>query len=135
MSLWKLVFLLCTDWVVFVVFTLHAFFVTACAYVMQQFERHPKWDLHRISVNGFQLYIGFGCPYEPKNSSHRFGAVFVFLGAFLINIILCTKILTIFTSPMQETQVKSIEDIVNGEFQLVGDRFAYHTISQQNQVV
>lgn len=130
----EVVFHICTDWVVFVVFALHALLLTAYAYVMQQFERHPKWDLYRISETGFRIYAGFGCPYKPKNTSHRIFAAAVFLGAFLFNVILCAKVILFLTTSIQDIQIKSNEEIVKGSFQLSGDRFAYKQILQQNQV-
>lgn len=102
---------------------------------MQQFERHPKWDLFRISVNGFQCYMGSGCSYKPKNSSHRLGIAAVFLGSFLFSMTLSTIIMMFITTPSQDTQVESIEEIISRDFQLVGDQFVYQKISQQNQVV
>lgn len=134
MPISEVVFHICTDWVVFVVFALHGFLVTGYAYFMQQFEPHPKWDCFRISEAGFRVYTGFACPYKPKNSSHRFAAAAVFLGAFLFNVILCAKVIMFLTTSIQDIQIKSTEEIIKGNFQLVGDRFAYEKILQQNQV-
>lgn len=134
MPLWKSILRICTDPVVYAVFTLHGVIITAMCYVIQQFERHQKWDLFRISVNGFKVYVGYGCSYKPKNFSNRLGASFVYIGAFLFDAILCTKVITFTTTPIYGTQVKSITEAIEGGFQFVGDRFAYQKISEQNQV-
>lgn len=131
---WDKILYVCTDPVVFVIFTLHAIIITGVVYFIQQFERHTKWDLFRISVNGFQCYMGSGCTYKPKNFSNRVVSAAVFLGCVLFNTILCTKIMMFYTSPIQDTQIKSTEGIISGGFQLMADCFTYQKMLQQNQV-
>lgn len=135
LPLWNAILHICTDPIVFIAFSLHAIFITAGCYFIQQFEHHQKWDLYRISVNGIRCYAGYGCPYKPKNNANRLGAAGVFLGSFLFNIILCTKITMLSTTPIHDAQLKSITTAIDNGFQLVGDRFVYQKILQQNQVL
>ena len=132
--LWKYVLYLCNDPLVYIIFTITGLVVYSLAYYLQQFERHPKWDWFRISETGFRIYTGFACPYRAKNSSHRIFAAAVFLGAFLFNVVLCAKVIMFLTTSIQDIQVKSTEEIVKGNFQLIVDRFSYEKILQQNQV-
>lgn len=48
----SLIFYLCRDPGVFLIFALQTTMICITAYVMQQFERRPKWDVPKISVNG-----------------------------------------------------------------------------------
>lgn len=67
--LWKAVFLICTDWMVYVAFTVLCIVLGFIAYFFQQVERHQKYDIFRITSNGLQCFFGFGYPYRVNNLS------------------------------------------------------------------
>lgn len=133
-SLEKAMFRLCNDPVVYVTFFLHGLIVTFFSYFLQMFERHPKWDLLRISVNGFACYAGWSCTYRPTNNAHRLGAAGVYFGAFLFNNILLTFVLQCATATLFDPQVESIEQMIKNDYNLIGNEFAYRKIFELNQV-
>lgn len=130
----EILFHLCRDPIVYVVFTLHIVFVVFMAYFVQLFEQKSKWDIHRISINGFACYMGFSCTYKPTNNANRLGAISVYFGGMLFSILLNTIIIKMYTTPMFNPQVKTIDKLIEGKFSLVGNAFAYQKIAEGNQV-
>lgn len=67
----RVIFYLCTDPLVFVIFTLYNFAMTAFVYGVQVFERQPKYDLYKISVTGFAATLGFPCTMYIQSNKQR----------------------------------------------------------------
>lgn len=125
---------LCTDPIIYLVFSFQSIIVTIFAYFLQMFERRPRWDILKFSVNGFACYMGFPCTYNPIRSGTRLSTIFIFFGSFLFATLLSTMTVKILTTPLYNSQIKSIDQIIENKFQLVGNMFAYQKITKQNQV-
>lgn len=129
------IFHLCNDPIVYVAFTLHVVFLLLVAYFLQMFERHLKWDWNKTLIAGFTFYTGLPSTYRPTNSAHRIAALSVFFGGMLFAILIVSKTMNLFTTPIFNPQVKTIDQLLESEFSLVGNAFAYQKISQQTQVM
>lgn len=128
------IFTLCNDPIVYGVFFFHAIVVTFVGYFFQMFEKAFKWDLFRISVNGFACYMGMPCTYNPINNAHRVVSISVYFASWLFATLLSTMIVRMFTTPMFNPQVKTIDQLTENEFGLVGNAFVYKEIVEQSQV-
>lgn len=130
----EILFHLCTDPIVYAVFTVQAIFVVFVGYLVQMFEQQPKWDVLRISVNGIACYLGLPCNYYPKGNASRLGSTFIFLGGMYFAILLNTIVIKIYTSPIFHPQVKTINHLIENEVSFVGNSFTYQEIMEENQV-
>lgn len=130
----EILFHLCNDPIVFAAFTFQAMYVTFSAYLAQMFETKPKWDTFRIGVNGIACYLGLPCKYYPKSDANRIGTIFVFFGGMYFAILLNTIIVKMYTRPMFNPQVKTTEQLIENEFSLIGNAFAYQKIAEDIQV-
>lgn len=127
-------FRICTDPMVFLVFTLQAIFVTATTYLWQMFEQHPKWDLFKISVNGFACFVNLPCTYKPMNNANRIGAISVYFGSSLFANILIIFVIESSSTLTYDPQVNTIRQLIDDDYKLVGNEFAFKKISERNQV-
>lgn len=133
-SLQRAVFRICPDPIVFLIFAAHGIAITFIAYIFQVFEPNPKWDLYKLSVNGFACYMGFSCTYTPTQLPSRIGAVAVYFGSNLHAILLSTMTVYCMTTPIYDPQISTIDQIIKSDYKFVGSAFAYELIEQQNQV-
>lgn len=131
---WKNIFYLCNDPWVYGIFTPQVVMAFCLGYYLQQFERHPKWDWLKLTFNGFICTLGFPCCYDPKTTANRIGFMACLLGYIVITCVISSILMQLAITPIISPQVQSVGEIVNGNFQLVGDRFAFRKISQQMEV-
>lgn len=124
----------CKDVKVWLIFTVMCFCVVFTGYYMQQFEDEPKFDWFRISLAGFGPCFGVVTDYNAKATPHRIAYLFCLLGAFLIYIIGSSFWILFTTNPIFENQISSVQEIINGGLELVGDRFSLQHLINQNQV-
>lgn len=133
--LWKNVFYVCRDPIVFVMHTVSCFLLILTFYFIQQFEdMYPKWDWHRITLSGFCICCGFPCEAKPKIASHRIQFLFCLFAFMIFNISCLTIGIRSNTIPIYEHQIDSILHIVSNSFELVGDDFALEHLMRQNEV-
>lgn len=128
------IFYLCNDPIVYAVFILQNTVLCIVCYYLQQFER-PQWDYLGISFNGVCLFLGFPCPYQANNNANRVLFMSILLGGIIFVTTLSTIVIKLSTSPIYNTQIQTIDEIVdNYHFDLVGSPFALHELQQQNEV-
>lgn len=132
--LWKNVFHICSDPVVILIFTVQTIMVISLAYFLQQFERHPKWDWNRLVFNGACCYCGFPCAYRPENNANRILYLFFLFGCQIFLIVLGAGLIFLINQPVLNPQIESIEEIIYGNFKLLGDEYAFTKISQKTKV-
>lgn len=130
----RALFRICTDPMVFLVFTLQAIFVTGTTYMWQMFERHPKWDLYRISVNGFACFVNLPCTYKTANNANRIGAITVYFGSSLFANIVLIFVIKSSSTLTYDPQVNTVDQLIESDYKLVGNAFAFDKISERNQV-
>lgn len=123
------------DPVVWTIFTTTSFSIISAVYFAQQFERHQKMDYNQIAILGFGYFCGVPCSfYKPKMDAHRILFVMFIFGSSLYVIIVSSITTKFVTTPLLKPQVKSIREIIDGNFSLAGNRFALTKLSQQNEV-
>ena len=132
---WKNILYLCNDPLVYAILTIIAVMLYSLGYFCQQFERfRPKWDWNQFAFNGFCTILGFPCCYNPKTTSNRLGFMGVLLGSIAFVCTLSSVLIELFITSILNPQVQSVQEIIDGNFKLVVDRFAFHKISQQTEV-
>lgn len=129
-----LIFYLCRSPEVYLIFTLHGIMIGIVAYYFQQFERQPKWDMARLSINGIRLYLGSPCSYKPMNNANRVLFIAVLLSGMIFGIILSTAMVKLGTTARYNPQIETIKDIIDNDFDLVGSQSTFKLL-QQNAVI
>lgn len=132
--LWKNFFHLCNDWAVWLATTIVTVVLVAIGYYTTQFEDRPRnWNECHLFVLG--AAVGMGVAFNPQTNMVRFLFLLGLFGGIVFATTLNSIIMASVTAPILKKQVTSISEITNGEFELVGDRFAFIQMSQQNQVI
>lgn len=103
-------------------------------YFFQQFERGPKWDWHRIQMEGHPLSLGFSSNFKPKHHLNRILFTFVLLHSVVFPTILLSALFGLIAKPTHYPQINSIQELINGEYSMVGDEYAFQKILHQNEV-
>lgn len=109
--------------------------VISIVYFCQQFERHPKWDWNKISFDGFNCWIGLPCPYRPKTTANRIVYSGCILGSIIYGCLLSSVIMQLVLTPILSPQTKSVQEIIDGDFKLIGERFVFEKLMQPMQVI
>lgn len=125
---------LCRDPKVYALFTVTVVAVLGAAYILQIFDPPPHMDWHRIFVNEFPCILGFPCHYYPTSSPHRVLFAFFLLASTLFVILINSVAFSFITTPILQPQIKSIQEIVGNEFNLVGNRFVLMKLQQKTEV-
>lgn len=135
-SKWKNVFQICKDPIVLMLYAIMTIACDFTLYFMQKFEdMQPKWCWYRISLVVLSISCGFSYPsYKPKITPHQIFAAFGLLGGIMLTTTLNSMILLFITNPIFNSQIESIQELMNGHFELVGDEFALIHLMGQNQV-
>lgn len=130
----EIIFYLCNDPVVYALFTSLAFFVIFMSYFAQMFEPPPRWDWFKITINAFECCMSLPCTYNPTNNAHRIGTISAYFGSWLFAALLNTIIIKLFTTPIFNPQLKTVDQLIEDKFSLAGNAFTYQIITEQNQV-
>lgn len=132
--IWRNLFLLCNDPLVFITFGILCIIVLSMIYFIQQFEdKQPKWDLLRHITDGICVFCCFSCEYRPQIISIRIVFAFFVLGCIIFNISNFAFWMKIVEIQYYEKQIETVQQIVNS-FHLVGDEFALEHVKRQNNV-
>ncbi|XP_031634347.1 uncharacterized protein LOC116347768 [Contarinia nasturtii] len=132
--IWKHVFHLCKDPLVYTVFFLECCLILFIVSWFQQWEPKQRgWDMHQIFFDGFRGMLGLSMNINPKHFTFRMGFWFYLVCSMLFSIHVSTFLIKVKTNPILGPQVHSIQEIIDGEFTLVGDQFTLRKISQENQ--
>lgn len=130
----KVIFHLVNDKYVYIVFAVMIAMVGLLSYFLQQFERHPKWNFPKLFTSGMGAFLGFPCTYNPRNTAHRLGYFWFLFGCLIFATVLNATLIKLFESPLYYHQTATIEEIVNGDYNLIGGKVAQQKLLQQNQV-
>lgn len=131
--LWKNFFSLCNDPIVWTVCVLLGFLVVGTAYFLQQFEP-MKWDWIKISIHSCCVALGFASPIIWRSCPGRIFYIFVNLSAIIFVASFSSMLMTKLTTTVLSTQIDSIKNIIDKDFSLVADQFAFEKMSQQKWV-
>lgn len=125
---------LCHDSKVYAVFTVTIFALLCAAYFVQQFEQPPQWDWHRIFVEGFGGFLGFSCNYRAKNNANRMLFAGLLLASTLFVININSVAVSFISTPILKPQIKTVEEILGKEFDLVGNRLVLMKLLEKTEV-
>lgn len=132
--LWKNIFHLCNDPLVYFIATVVNLMVIAFAYVLQQFERHPKWSWNALVFGGTCCHLGFPCTYKPENNANRVLFLTFLFACQIFGIVLNTGLILFSSKPILNPQIEAIDEIIAGNFKLLGDRYAFSKMREQSEV-
>lgn len=133
--MWLNLFHLISSPIIFINCTFQSPLVIAFVYYLEQFERrHRKWDWNRIFIEALAITMGFPCRYNPKCTPARVFLTFGLFAGILFVIVISSAMMTLITTPIMKHQINSVPEIVEGGFDLIGDRFTLDKLSQENEV-
>lgn len=132
--LWKNIFYLCNDPLVYLIPFMLGILVYCIGYYCEQFERHPKWDWFKFTINGFGCMLGMPCTYNPTITATRIGILLCLFSAIIFVSLISAALMQLVMTPILNPQIKSVQEIIAGSFKLVGNRFLIEKISQQKEV-
>lgn len=133
-SLWRNLFHLCNDPIVYLLSGIFGIGINAVIYIIQQFEQQ-KWDWNLITINIVCVVCGFNTNFKPKSNAMRLVLIIFLFAAIICSTLFSSVLIKQITKPILKLQVDSIREIIDGDFNLVGDRFAFMKISQDNKVI
>lgn len=120
---------------VWIVLIIICFFAIYFVHFMEALESDkPKWDWMRIAFAAIRISCCLVSEYKPKTLPTRINFIAWLFGSMIFYtsfISIWTKFMTSF---IFEHQVESIREILNYNFELVGDEFSFNHIMRQNQV-
>lgn len=126
-------FHLCNDPIVYLLSVICGVGIVALIYFIQQFEEQ-KWDWNLITINLVCVACGFNSTFKPKNNAMQLGYILFLFAALIFSTLLGSVLIKQITKPILKPQIDSISEIIDGDFELVGDRLAFMKISQDNKV-
>lgn len=132
-AMWKRPLYLCTDVAVYVLTLLTVVLFLVLLYVFQQLE-YPRRCSTDLIANSFCICLGFPCALNPKSNPGRILVIACLFASIIIVVVTGTVSIGSITKPILNPQVDSIQQITNGEFNLIGDRFAFLKMLHQNEV-
>lgn len=130
---WQNSFHLCDDMYVFWGVFGTAIVVIAAEYYLIQFEE-PVRSWNDMLFITLRIALAQPNSFNPQTNAPRTLFLFGIFGGFIFATVLSATIMISITSPILRHQIQSIDDISNGAFKLVGDRYAFIRLIQQNQV-
>lgn len=110
--------------------------VVCFAYFVQQFEDcKPTWDWFRVLFTAGLSALGLACDYRATIISNRIFFIFCLFGNFVFVNTVLSFILIIISSSIYENQIESVNEIIDGSYDLFGDDFALqHFMKKKNEV-
>lgn len=133
---WKNILHVCRDPLVYILMSSITIGTLFLAYVAEQLEphHHRKWDWNKCWCNALCCYFGFPCAYNPVNNTCRVGYTLVLYGGIIFVTVINTGLIRILLINIYNPQVQTVQDIIDGQYTLVGDQVALNRIMQQNEV-
>lgn len=131
---WQNFLHLCVDPVIHIIATLVVISLASLSYVLQQFEPYKSWDWNHIVINGIGNTFNVPAPYIMTTLANKILGISVFFSATIFNTVLSSVLITMISNPFLNQQITSITEIVDGDFNLVGNQFAFNILSEQNEV-
>lgn len=127
---WQNAFHLFDEPIVWIIHAIMCIAVVFTSYFFQRFEDFkPKWNWSRITLAGVAT-----CVYKAKLFPHRVFYIFGLYGSLVHAVVIMSGVIIILMKPIYEDQVKSIEEILDGSFEIVGDHFALQHMIRQDEV-
>lgn len=136
-STWKNIYRVCSDKILWVLFSFSALCTDVTTFFLQQFDHqvHPKWDWFRIWFDGLRVLCGMSSTYKPETVlSSAFFMICVFVGMISYNT--CNSFILLFMMiQIFEKQVNTVNQIIEQKFDMTGDNLTLQLISKRSQVI
>lgn len=133
--LWKNVLYLCCDPIAYALFAFTVVLATFLGYFMQQFEPCTGWDWNHIMITGLGTVLVGQVPFTVTTTFFRIFVISIQFGSILYTTIMSSFLIIFITYPLLNPQITSISEIFDGNFNLVGNQFAFNKISERNEVM
>lgn len=124
---------LCTDFKVYVAFAITCVVVISSTYIGQMFE-DQRMDWNRLVMNGMACFFYCPCHFVANGNVMRIGFIFFLFGTFLFNTILSAKLMVRITKTTYVQQLESFDEIIENDFDFIGDHFAMVKLMELNKV-
>lgn len=131
--LWQNIFHLCNDFYVYGSVAVVAIFLIAVEYYLIQFE-HPVRTWNEMLFITLCAALGMPVAFNPRSNPFRMLFVFGIFGGYMFATILSATIMRQITNPILRPQIESIDEIINGNFELAGDGYTLIQMGNQNEV-
>lgn len=82
----------------------------------------------------FCCALGLSVAYRPQSNPGRVFFAFGILAGMIFAILVSSVLMTMATKPISRPQITTIQEILEQNFSLVGDRFALDKMIQKNKV-
>lgn len=128
--LWQNLFHICHNPIIWAIFFVAVIMEISSVYILEQFEYRTKWDWHRIFFDGLRIHMGFSCVYNPKNNASRVLYLFILFACIIFTITISSTLLQFIASPILSTQVKTVQQIIDEQFTLIGGGFELQKLNQ-----
>lgn len=132
--LWQKIFYLCRDPLVIGIFSIEVTIAIGLTYFCEQFEHRPKWDWNRLAFNGICYYLGFPSAYKPKSTANRICYISCLFAAIIFLTVLNAAVLLFIVTPILNQQITTVQQLFDGNFNLIGDHFTLEKIRQKSEV-
>lgn len=133
-SLYKLFFYIWEDSTVCIAIGFVTILLVFGGYAGQMFERCQKWDSIKILVHCFFLFLGFSTVYNPQNNAHRIGFAFMLMGCVIHLVLINCVVIRLLTEPLYHSQIQTVSEILEQNFDLVSSEFALQKLKLQDEV-
>lgn len=127
-------FHICDDTIIWITYLLVAALIIALFYFFQQFEK-SKYGFYRILIVGVAYATNTTQSYNIRNSAHRILFISCTLASVLESIVFTTFCFKVQTQPYMKREVRTVDDILSNDIQMIGDRFALMQLQQQMMVI
>ncbi|XP_031636877.1 uncharacterized protein LOC116349537 [Contarinia nasturtii] len=130
---WTTIFYICRDIRVYAIAGITIPTLLCVLYYFQKLERYSKWDWYRLVFDGLYGALGFPYTFTSESLTVRVIIVLLSFAALVFSTVTSTAILLLIMIPTLNPQIKTVQEIINGHFELVGDRFAFEKLLEWNE--
>lgn len=131
--IWKSIFHLCRNLDVYLGVLIIAVSLLLVAYYLFQHERPVRtWTECFLMI--FRVAIGLSPSFQPKSNPLRILYASGLLGGTIFSTVVNAILMRNITTPILRPQIQTIDEIIYGEFKLIGDQFALTKLELQTNV-
>lgn len=130
---WQHIAYLFADLYAFASIVLIIIILVTVGYFLMVAERKKKSAVDMLEIV-IRCALGLSNEYRPQTNSVRVFLAFGIFAGIIFATLVSSILMTIATKPFYRSQIKTIEELLEQDFSLAGDRFTLDKIVQQNKV-
>lgn len=130
---WQNISYLFVDWTPIASLAGLVILLVTVGYFLMVAERTKKSSIDLLQII-ICCALGLSAAYQPQSNPVRILFAFGIMGGMLFATLASSVLMTIATKPIQRAQIQNIQEIMMGNFSLVGDQFTLDKIIQRNEV-